>query len=216
MIEIYPAILTHTIEEYSQKLAEIEAGQAGFAHIDIMDGQFVPNITVMPHEIMSFSTPLKLEAHLMTFRPERYFSDLTVAGVSRVLLHREVYETLEECTEAIAHAADYFPEVGLVINPDTKVEPYHELKIASIQCMGVHPGASGQPFLPEAMTTIKEVIEQKMPVVVAVDGGVGEDNLARLKKVGVTRFVINEHHFSASNMAESIRYFTKLAVGEDL
>ena len=150
----------------------------------------------------------------MTFRPERYFSDLTVAGVSRVLLHREAYESLEECTKAIAQAADYFSEVGLVINPDTTVEQYGHLKVQAIMCMGVHPGASGQPFLSEAMTTIAAVVDQKLPVVVAVDGGVGEDNLARLKHAGVSRFVINEHHFSATNMVESIHYFSKLAEGE--
>ena len=82
--EILPGILTHTFEEYAARLEMVESSSALWAHIDFADGQFVPNITVMPHEIMSLSTRLKIEAHLMTYRPERYFSDLTVAGVVRV------------------------------------------------------------------------------------------------------------------------------------
>ena len=92
----------------------------------------------------------------MTFRPERYFSDLTVAGVQRVLLHREAYQSLEECIQELKHASDYFAEVGMVISPDTVIESYAEVPGTVIQCMGVHPGSSGQAFLEEAMNQIAQ------------------------------------------------------------
>jgi len=210
--EIYPGILTHTYEEYITKLELVEKSGVKWAHIDIMDGQFVPNISVMPHEIMSVSTTLSLEAHLMTYRPERYFSDLTVAGVSRVLLHREVYQSLEECAQAIKQAGDYFAEVGIVVNPDTPLEDYSTLDIKVIQCMGIHPGASGQPFLPSAYDTIKAVCATAT-VPVAVDGGVHEDNIQQLQKLGASRFVISSHLFITNSVANSLQHFIQLLGG---
>jgi ribulose-phosphate 3-epimerase len=211
--EIYPGILTHTLEEYIHRLEMIEESPAQWAHIDIMDGQFVPNISVMPHEFMSISTRLKLEVHLMTFRPERYFPDLTVAGVSRVLLHREAYQDMEECAEALRMASEYFPEVGLVINPDTEVESYAGLPLASLQCMSVHPGASGQPFLTSAFEQVRAVVAQRLPLTIAVDGGVSEDNIRELHAEGVQRFVITSHLYITNNLPQRFHYFTQLVSG---
>ena len=175
--EIIPGILTHTLEEYATRLEMVEESSAQWVHIDVADGQFVPNITVMPHEITGISTRLKLEAHMMTFMPERYFSDLTVAGVTRILLHREAYKDLEECAAALHQASDYFTEVGLVINPATEIEQYAGLQVQVIQAMGVHPGMSGQPFVESTFTVVSALASQKLPVVLAVDGGVNSDNL---------------------------------------
>ncbi|MBU6388893.1 hypothetical protein KGQ71_00055 [Patescibacteria group bacterium] len=211
--EIYPGILTHTLEEYVAHLETVENSSSKWVHIDFADGQFVPNITVMPHEIMSISTRLSLEAHLMTYRPERYFSDLTVAGVSRVLIHREAFGSMEECAAAIHDAGNYFSEVGLVINPDTEVESYADLPIQVVQCMGVHPGFSGQPFLESVYATIEKVKTQQLKAVIAVDGGVSEDNIRQLQKAGVSRFVMNSQLFVAQNITQSIQYFTQLVSG---
>lgn len=211
--EIYPAILTHNLEEYIAKLELVESSVADWVQIDVMDGQFVPNITVMPHEIMGIPTKLKMEVHLMTYAPERYFSDLTVAGISRVLLHREVYGSLDECNQALKIANDYFPEVGLVINPDTDIEDYSNLAISSIQCMGVHPGASGQPLLDSTYVKIEKIRAQGLPFVIAVDGGVNEDNIRSLQKAGVTRFVISSHLFATHNIAQNVQHFIQIVSG---
>jgi pentose-5-phosphate-3-epimerase len=162
---------------------------------------------------MGVQTKLKLEAHMMTFRPERYFSDLTVAGVSRVLLHREAYDSLEACVADLRHAADYFAEVGLVINPDTAVEKYHELPIQSLQVMGIHPGMSGQPFLADAHATIASVAAQKLGIPLAVDGGVHEDNIQELQAEGVTRFIMTSRLFATPNIVPSLQYFIQLVQG---
>jgi ribulose-phosphate 3-epimerase len=208
--EIYPGILTHTLEEYVAKLEIVEQSGSGWVHLDFADGQFVPNITVMPHEIMGINTKLKIEAHLMTYMPERYFSDLTVAGVSRVLLHREAYKSMEECAAGLKQASDYFSEVGLVINPDTEVESYNELPIQSIQCMAVHPGMSGQALLESVYESIGKIAGQSLDLVIAVDGGVNSENVQLLQKAGASRFVINSHLFATSNIQQNLQHFIQL------
>ena len=208
--EILPGILAHTLEDYIARLEIVESSSATWAHIDIADGQFVPNITVMPHEFMGIPTKLSLEAHLMTFSPERYYSDLVVAGVTRVLLHRESFTNFEDTAKAIHDAANYFAEVGLVLSPGTVIESYESLSLAVIMCMGVHPGFSGQPFVEEAYGTIKGVVAQKLKAVVAVDGGVSEDNIRQLQKEGVNRFVISSQLFATNAMTTNLHHFIQL------
>lgn len=211
--EILPGILTHNLEEYVTRLEMVEASKVGWAHLDFADGHFVPNITVMPDEIMSIPSKLKLEAHLMTFAPDRFFSDLTVAGVSRVLIHREAYHSLKECAAVLSIATNYFKEVGLVINPDTEVESYQNLPIQVVQCMGIDPGFSGQPFVEKAYDTIQKVRAQQLKVTIAVDGGVTEDNITKLQEAGVSRFVMTSHLFASNNVPQSVQYFTQLISG---
>lgn len=210
--DICPGILTHNLEEYVIKLEMVEKSGAGWAHLDFMDGQFVPNITVMPHEVMSISTPLKLEAHLMMYRPDRYFSDLTVAGVSRILLHREVYSSLDECSKALKQAGDYFAEVGVVVNIETPLEQYNQLPINVIQLMGIHPGSSGLPLNEEIYSRIEKVHAENK-VVISIDGGVHEDNIKQLQDAGASRFVISSHMFVSSNVATNLHHFSQLLGG---
>ncbi len=214
--EILPGILTHTFEEYATRLEMVEASSASWVHVDFADGQFVPNITVMPHEIMGLPTKLAMEAHLMTYGPERYFSDLTVAGVSRVLLHREAFKSLDECGQALKEAGNYFGEVGLVINPETQVEDYSTLPIKVVQCMGVHPGFSGQPIVGDVYDTIEKVRAQQLGLTIAVDGGVTEENIHTLQKAGVSRFVMTSQLFSnssSSSVSQNVQHFIQLVSG---
>jgi len=212
-MEIIPGILAHNLEEYVTRLELAEQSGSAWAQLDIMDGQFVTNISIMPHEIADIPVNLNLEAHLMTYEPERYFSDLVVMGCQRVLLHRECYKTLELTAIALKHAGDYFSEVGLVINPETLVEPYAGLPLHVIMCMGVHPGASGQALVPEVHTQIKAVAVQKLSVPIEVDGGVNEDNIRELQKDGASRFVISSQLYTAPNMHQRFQQFIQLVGG---
>jgi ribulose-phosphate 3-epimerase len=211
--EICPGILTHNIEEYTARLEGVEQSGASWAHLDVMDGHFVPNITVQPYEIMGIPTNLNLEAHLMAYRPERYYSDLTVARISRVLIHREAFDSFEETAEALHQASDYFSEVGLVLNPETPIEPLKDLKIQVVQIMGVHPGSSGQQTLGSTYDRIKEIADQKLKVTISVDGGVSEENIRELQQAGATRFVITSHLGAISAMGQNLNNFTQLLLG---
>lgn len=210
--EICPGILTHSLEEYTARLEGIEKSGAAWAHLDVMDGQFVPNITVMPYEIMGIPTSLNLEAHLMVYRPEHYYSDLTVARVSRILIHREAFDSFEETAEALRQASDYFPEVGLVVNPDTTIESYKELPLQVVQVMGVTPGASGQAMIATTYDRIKEIAEQKLKAVIAVDGGIREENIKELQGAGASRFVITSQLGAVSAISQNLAHFSQLLI----
>ena len=216
MLEIIPGILAHSLEEYLLRLDLVSQSQSKWVHIDIMDGQFVPNISVMPHELVSLTNLLHGEAHLMTFRPERYFSDLAVGGISRVLLHREAFDSFEECAKVLKSAGDYFSEVGLVINPDTSVESLLELPIQVVQCMGVQPGASGQQFVTAAYDTIQEVAAQRLDCTLAVDGAVNEETILVLQRSGITRFIMSSQLFSEGDLDENISHFNRILQGGSL
>ena len=211
--EIIPGILTHTYEEYVTRLELIESSAASWVHVDVMDGQFVPNISVMPHEFMSIATRLKMEAHMMVHAPERYYSDLSVAGCSRVLIHREVYPDLEACAKALKQAKDYFAEVGLVYNLDTPLEPLASLQLDSVQCMSITPGQSGQVMRTGTKERIEEVAAQRLGIPLAVDGGVSDENITMLKDAGATRFIITSHLFANNSISQNFSYFNQLVTG---
>ncbi len=212
--EVYPVILAHTLEEYVQRLELVEQSSADWVQVDIMDGQFVPNITVMPNEFMSIRTKLKVEAHLMTHRPERYFSDLTVANVSRVLIHVESAETADDLRTILKQAADYFNEVGIVINPFSPIEQWHlGLPIHCIQLMGVVPGQSGQHMLDGTADRIRELRAMGWGGTIGIDGGVTEENIASLIDAGANRFVVASHVFANNAVKQNLQHFNQLVTG---
>jgi|GEM_PF-5236761 len=211
--EIYPGILAHTYEEYVTRLELVESSQAAWVHVDIMDGQFVPNITIMPSEIMSVSTRLKIEAHLMTATPERYFSDLSVLNCGRILIHREAFSSLEECGVMVKRALDYVPEVGVVYNPDTPLEDCNEIGVVSVQCMGAPPGQSGLQLLEGTYDKVAECKKLHPKLTIAVDAGVDEADIQPLKKAGAERFIIASHIFVNNAVPQNFSYFTQLLTG---
>lgn len=214
MSEIYPAILAHTFEEYTARLELIEGSSSKWVHVDFMDGQFVPNISVMPYEIMSLNTRLTVEAHLMTYNPERYYSDLSVIGCGRVLLHRECYDSLESCRTAVKNAQDYFEEVGLVYNISTPIESVQALGLSSLMLMGIDPpGQTAQPLLEAVFDRLKEARKLNPQIILAVDGGVSDQNLKELQKSGAQRFVISSHIFVNNAVPQNLQYFTQLLTG---
>lgn len=208
--EIYPSVLVHNYNEYILRLEMIEGSEAEWAQVDFMDGTFIEQMTVQPSEIAEVATRLKLEAHLMVNSPDNYLEDLRKAGFQRVVVHREIYGNFQDCAKSLEHIGKQFPEVGLAINPETAVEDYRQLPIASIQCMGVHPGASGQLLLDSIYAKIKEIEKQKLSCVLAVDGGVNEDNIRDLQTAGFRRFIMASAIFANHNPEYNLQRYIQI------
>jgi ribulose-phosphate 3-epimerase len=208
--EIIPALFAHTIEEYVAHLELVEQSNATWAQVDIMDGRFVPARSVLPSELTGRPTKVNLEAHLMVLEPHTYFADLQIAGFKRVLLHREAYASLDDLHAQLQTAKSIFPEVGVALNVGTPVEEYKSLNPDVIQCMGVEPGASGQALLPEIYGTIEAVRSQKLPLIIAADGGINQDNIQDLRKAGVSRFILASAIFNTQPIQQNLQRLIQL------
>lgn len=205
--EILPGILVHSHEEYLARLNQIESTSARWAHLDVMDGHFVPNTTLGLDAVGGTPTRLSLEAHLMVVDPFRYVSALQVAGVRRVLVHREVAPSLAAAGLVVERLKQYFPEVGLAVNPETQLEDYRNVPIDELLIMGVHPGFSGQEMLGETVDRIR-IARTLTSAVIGVDGGVREESISELAAAGAQRFVVTSQLYSAGDLAAR---YTQLA-----
>ncbi len=193
MIEIIPAILVHSEEEFRQKM-EVLAGVPQTIQIDVMDGVFVNNTTwADPAAIAAMQLPYKIEVHLMVVNPvaaaERWF------GIAqRILVHAESVGW-QEAVKKIRVAGC---ETGIVLNPETPISILGEMLslLDTVQIMGVTPGWSGQAFQPIAIekTAALHVLRPEMPI--EIDGGVGKETIPLLASAGATRFVAASALFS--------------------
>lgn len=182
MSEIIPAILTNDISDFRKKYAELFALSHYFTklHVDFIDGEFLPNRTVMPDDLPKMNSPFELMAHFMAYEPDQYFSHAKVLGFKWVIIHYEAFHLKTEIDLAIAAARKLGLKVGMAINPETK--PYQIAlfikRVDMIQLMGVHPGEQGRPFEYETIEKVKELKKLTKNVIISVDGGA---------KVGIAR-----------------------------
>lgn len=187
MTEISPAILTNDVSDFRKKYSELFGLSHHFKmlHVDFADGDFVPNKTIMPHDLGFLkSSPLTLVAHFMTYNPQKYFWDAKKAGFKWVLVHFEAPDTAAELEHIIDHAKSMRFQVGLVVNPETRLHSLGKFieKVQMIQVMGIHPGFQGREFIDETLGKVRELRALSNSVIIAVDGGVKvgiAHNLAR-------------------------------------
>ena len=177
MAELSPAILTNDVSDFRKKYAELFALSHLFTklHVDFADGDFVANKTIMPHDLNFMkSSPLTLMAHFMTYKPQRYFWDAKKAGFTWVLVHFEAPDDAAELEHVIDHAKSMHFQVGLVVNPETRLHSLGKFvqKVDMIQLMGIHPGAQGREFIHETYPRVRELRALRKNVIIAVDGGV--------------------------------------------
>ena len=152
---IIPAILEKKLPALRKKL-KLTSTFSKVAHIDIMDGRFVPNRTIPPSELKNAKTKLSVTVHLMSYYPEMYLHDLKDAGVKRVLVH---VESTSKLAEVLMTGRSMGLQMGVVLNPRTsikRVKPVSHL-IKEILVMSVQPGFSGQRFRPSALIKIKKL-----------------------------------------------------------
>src|SRR6202041_1727308 len=188
-IEIAPSILASNFAKLGDEISKVMQGGADVLHVDVMDGHFVPNITIgIPvGGALRKATRLPLDVHLMIEQPEEYIEEFVHAGATRVLVHQEATVHLDR---AVAMIREHGAEAGAVINPATPVAMLSEVldKVDTVLVMSVNPGFGGQKFIPGALEKIRQLNQWRSRYNggfrIGVGGGVDLDNLAELGRAG--------------------------------
>ena len=210
MVEIAPSILSADFTRLGEQIEAAERGGATIIHVDVMDGHFVPNITVGLPVVRSLSraTRLPLDAHLMISEPGLYAEQFVEAGAQMVSVHIEadphIHRTLASIKKGGAKA-------GLVINPATSLGAIEEaLQYADyVLVMSVNPGFGGQKFIPaslEKVRRLRRMIEERgLSTRIEIDGGIGPDNIAEAVAAGAEIFVAGTSVFGKGDPAAAVR-----------
>jgi ribulose-phosphate 3-epimerase len=216
-IQLAPSILSADFANLAREIERAELGGANLLHLDIMDGHFVPNITIGPPVVSALRkvTSLPLDAHLMVEEPSRYVEDLTQAGANWISVHVEADVHLHR---TIRHIQEQGIKAGVAVNPGTALSALEEiLPIADyILIMTVNPGFGGQSFIPESLKKIRKLREtiasNNYHALVEVDGGIGLDNLREVLEAGAEVIVAGSAVFAApEDAAEVLRQMREIA-----
>jgi ribulose-phosphate 3-epimerase len=189
-----PSILSADFVNLGRELAACESAGADWIHVDVMDGAFVPNITVGPLvvEACRRGTKLPLDVHLMIEQPERHIESFAKAGADRLTVH---VETCPQLADTLKFIKSLGVKPGVTLNPSTSANLLQPvLHLADlVLVMTVNPGFGGQAFIPEMLTKVTEVRRMLDEIVskawLEVDGGVSEQTIPKLKAAGATAFV---------------------------
>ena len=176
-IKIAPSILSADFGQLGSEIKKLEKAGADMIHIDVMDGHFVPNITMGPPVIKTLRkyTKLPFDVHLMISPVHKYIKDYAEAGADIITIHPEATDNLQE---SIEHIKKFGKKVGVSLNPNTQIDIIEKLlvKINLVLIMSVHPGFAGQKFIPNVLDKIKELKKIKdkknLNFDIEVDGGI--------------------------------------------
>ncbi len=215
-IEIAPSILAANFAKLGDDVRIVEEAGADVIHVDVMDGHFVPNISLGIPVVASLrkATRLPLDVHLMIEQPELYIEDFIRAGGSRILVHQEATVHLDR---ALAMIRELGAEAGAAINPATPVGMLSEVldKVDTILVMTVNPGFGGQKFIPNTYEKIRQLNQMRARYTasfrIEVDGGVEPENTAALAQAGANTFVAGTSIFHTADPAAATRQLKKLA-----
>ena len=215
-IRIAPSILAADFSALRDELASIEAAGADWVHVDVMDGRFVPNITIGPLVVDAVRrcTALPLDVHLMIVEPERYVADFVRAGASTLGIH---VETCPHLHRSVAQIREAGARASVVLNPATpasSVEPVLG-DVDQVLVMTVNPGFGGQKFIESTLSKIETlrrwIDERDLDVDLEVDGGVGPETIARAARAGANVFVAGTAVFGAPDRAAAIAALRRAA-----
>ncbi|MGT2893691.1 ribulose-phosphate 3-epimerase [Streptococcus downei] len=208
--KIAPSILAADYANFAQELKRIDETSADYVHIDIMDGQFVPNISFGADVVASLRKHSKLvfDCHLMVVEPERYVDAFAQAGADIMTIHVEATQHIHGALQKIKKAG---LKAGVVINPGTPVsalEPILNL-VDQVLIMTVNPGFGGQAFIPEMLEKVKKVAtwreEAGYNFDIEVDGGVDDKTIKACKDAGANVFVAGSYLFKADDLASQVQ-----------
>jgi ribulose-phosphate 3-epimerase len=215
-IEIAPSILASNLAKLADEVKKVAEGGADVIHFDVMDGHFVPNLSLGIPVLASLrkATRLPLDVHLMIEQPEEYIEEFIHAGADRVLVHQEATVHLDRALEMIRENG---AQAGAVINPATPVVTLSDVldKLDTVLVMSVNPGFGGQKFIPNAFEKIRQLNQWRARYNAAfrieVDGGVDLENAAELAQAGANTLVAGTSIFHTPDPAAAARQMRKLA-----
>ena len=191
---IAPSILSADFTRLREEMVACESAGADWLHIDVMDGHFVPNITMGPFivEACRRVTELPLDVHLMIEKPERHLAAFARAGATRLNVHVETCPHLHDTLRQIKSLGC---EAGIALSPETPVAAIEAVMSEAdlILVLSVHPGFSGQEFIPETIAKVADIRKKldavRSPAWIEVDGGINVENVGKVKDAGATSFV---------------------------
>ena len=203
-IKISPSILSADFGQLGNEIKRLEDGGADMIHVDVMDGHFVPNLTMGPPVIKALRkcTKLPFDVHLMISPVHKYIQDYADAGADIITIHPEATDNLRD---SIHHIKKLNKKVGVSLNPETKINVVMELlnEINLILIMSVHPGFGGQKFMPEVLDKIKVLKkikdDKKLDFDIEIDGGINFDNNKLAIEAGANILVSGTTIFKNNN-----------------
>ncbi|ALC18151.1 ribulose-5-phosphate 3-epimerase [Desulfuromonas soudanensis] len=209
MIKIAPSILSADFARLGAEIQAIDAGGADYVHIDVMDGHFVPNITIGPLVVEAARrvTNLPLDVHLMIENPDRFIPDFARAGADLITVHVEAVPHLHRTVQLIKSLGK---KAGVSLNPATPVSSLEVIleDIDLVLIMSVNPGFGGQSFIPSSLAKIEalraEIDRRGLQVEIEVDGGVKTDNIAAIAAAGASVFVAGSAVFGTADYGATI------------
>lgn len=209
-VQLGPSLLSADFLRLGEQLREMESADAGYVHFDVMDGQFVPNISIgLPVlEATRAGTTLPIDVHLMIAQPDRWVEAFVEAGANVVTFHIEATPHAHRVAQTIERAGGI---PGVALNPATPLETVSELLpfVGQVLVMTVNPGFGGQAFIPEMVNKVARLAatirERNLDCVIQVDGGINETTIGSVVEAGATSIVagsavINEERSIAANL----------------
>lgn len=216
MVYIAPSILSANFASLGVEIKEVEQGGAEYIHVDVMDGHFVPNITIGPLIVEAIRpiTDLPLDVHLMIENPDEYITTFAEAGANIISVHQEATVHLHRTIQLIK---DQGVQAGVVINPGTPVHMIKEVlaDVDLVLVMTVNPGFGGQSFIQSGVQKIKQLDtwrnEHDYSYVIEVDGGVNVETAAQCAQAGADILVAGSAVYNASDRAQAINQIKQAA-----
>ncbi|EKN64107.1 ribulose-phosphate 3-epimerase [Neobacillus bataviensis LMG 21833] len=209
MVKIAPSILSADFSKLGEEIIAVEKGGADYIHIDVMDGHFVPNITIGPLIVEAIRpiTKLPLDVHLMIENPDQYFEAFAKAGADYITVHVEACRHLHR---TIQNIKSFGIKAGVVLNPATPVETIQHVigDIDMVLLMSVNPGFGGQKFIPEVLPKIrkvKDMADQKgFAIEIEIDGGVNPETAKQCIDAGANVLVAGSAIYNQPDYGKAI------------